>query len=253
MVVCRGKDPAVLDSLPDVGSIPSYVFNDLVEERYQSLPHRIIVLETATGQVISQFDIPNTLTPEFVFRAGSLSYSAIIYCEENEEKERTDEWQGTWLLTNRVALYNSADGQVLFSIDLREAMPEALVDWVVPWHQGFLLIDTDNRITALSEKGSVLWQASPKGALAHSFSSLEPMVSYDDVLLPIAVYNLNAGPSAESGRFVVFDDKGNALLDLGGLSRIQRAVSADRVIAVANDPTTTERSRPGNSSYSSFP
>lgn len=154
-------------------------------------------------------------------------------------KERTDEWDGTWSLVTRVAWFDAADGQILFSLDLREAMPEALIEIVKPWQQGLLVVDTDNRITALTEEGGVLWKASPKGTLANSFAHVYPAVRYDDDLLFCEVYSLNPGLD-NSNRLVVIDDTGKVLLDLGGLSRVHRAASVQRAIAVGNDPKTME-------------
>lgn len=64
-------------------------------------------------------------------------------------------------------------------------------------------------------------------------------VKVGDVAPPVVHFNGRGQPVAEFDA-AVFDDTGKALSNLDGLSRVQRSVSTDRIIAIANESWTTD-------------
>jgi hypothetical protein len=222
IIICQGKDPSILDEVTLERRDPQY--DSLVNEKYEARDNRIVVLDTKTGSERSSFDIPNTQFPDELIAAGMITgdgpegkrlLSALEYRED---------------AISKIIYYDLEDGSIKHSVDLRGILPDKRVEDVHHYREGLVALSDDGSVSVLTLEGRVLWTK-------RGLSISGVVCSTAEGLLMVEYF-----PSWEvrTSSVVVFDTKGDVILNVGGLRRVALAGASPRAFALSSSGRTGE-------------
>lgn len=227
IVVCSGKDPAVVDEISREG-LSGFEWGTRVQQAYDQSLTAILILDAATGQPVNKFDIPENLRAIDVVDFGDKK--AILAAESDDA--------GTPSML-RMVLYGTSDGSVLLSLDIRDALPGISASYAFPYSAGIAVSRNDGLVSLLDLDGKELWTKTPKGSSVSAASVPGFTVSSSDGLLLTEYFR---SYSSDGMAITVFDKNGDSLAYEDGFHIIKSASGTSRVIAMADSSTIGESS-----------
>jgi hypothetical protein len=238
---CYGKDPSLLLGIP--GDVLTTEYASEVVRRYEVAPNRVLILDTATGSVEAEFDLPGTsyFTPIAVVNDGGIHDGNMVLSAESQDAGQP---------ITGFLLSSASDGHTIRSVDLRKALPNTTVGSLEYTPAGLFALGEDSTVSRLDLDGKVLWTRTPRGGSGSGplhvgqtasvvWASVEGLVMIERE--EGGSYSTGPNSAAPFAAVTVFDANGNVLFEQGSLKRpIRSATAAPTVLARGESPRTGE-------------
>lgn len=243
IIGCYGKDPSLLQGIP--GQTLSAEYAAEAARRYDSVPNRVQLLDTATGSIQAQFDLPEAgySAPIAVVKDERL-YDGNMVLSTQQQEAGSSPVSG-FLLTSAL------DGGTIASVDLQKVLPDTSVDSLQYTPAGLIAIGKDGTVSVMDLEGRVAWTATPKGVgepgLKHpELQGISLVRASAKGLVMVRCeegrsYMVSENVSTPLMSVTVFDRGGNIILyqrDLKNMFASSQA--AERVYATAESSRTGE-------------
>ncbi|MEX0975430.1 MAG: hypothetical protein WD024_08825 [Bacillota bacterium] len=153
VIGCYGKNPALLNGIS--GDVFSSEYASQVIQRYAESPTRVMLLDSATGSIRAEFDLPDVgyFTPDALVSDEGLYNGSMVLSIED---------QGGRPPAIGFLLSSVPDGLTVKSVDLRKALPNMYLLTYSP--AGLLASCQDNTMSVVDLEGRVLRTGTPERA-----------------------------------------------------------------------------------------
>lgn len=233
-----GKDTSLLSDVP--GGVLTTGYASEVVRRYGSSPDRVLILDTATGSIEAEFDLPvANLTTVAVIADDTARGGTVIFSTETKDGGQS---------VTGFSLISTDDGHLVGSADLGKVFPGVSIISLEHTLAGLFAFGEGGTVSRLDLEGKVLWTKTPKnpssigpshanGSVVWASEEGSAMVEREEDR------TYAAGPNS-AVRFVsitVFDASGKVLLEHSNLKRpIRSAAAAPIAVAAGEGPREGE-------------